>query len=142
MSETTGNRRISMLATNKPFPYRDTVWSCLLDESRVRQEPHIDATSIALAGLRFHYHLPEVRQSLSWLLAADCSSGYSLAWKILALQCYVDVRSDARPAMEAAQAKLAVLAQEPAQIAENPTLALVILAFSGNPNPVALEVAA
>jgi hypothetical protein len=27
--------------------------------------PHIDATSIALAGLRFHYHLPEVKQSLS-----------------------------------------------------------------------------
>ena len=56
--------------------------------------PHIDATSIALAGLRFHYHLPEVRQSFSWLLTADCSSAYSLAWKILALQCYVDVRSD------------------------------------------------
>jgi hypothetical protein len=103
--------------------------------------PHIDATSIALAGLRFHYHLPEVRQSFSWLLAADCSSAYSLAWKILALQCYVDVRSDARPAMEAAQAKLAVLAQEAAQIAENSSLALVILAFSGNPNPFALEMA-
>jgi hypothetical protein len=27
--------------------------------------PHLDATSIALAGLRFHYHMPEVRQSLS-----------------------------------------------------------------------------
>ena len=104
--------------------------------------PHIDATSIALAGLRFHYHLPEVRQSLSWLLAADCASAYSLACKILALQSYVDVRSDARPVMEAAQAKLAVLTQEPAQIAENSTLALSILALSGNPNPFALEVAA
>jgi hypothetical protein len=103
--------------------------------------PHIDATSIALAGLRFHYHLPEVRQSFSWLLAADCSSAYSLAWKILALQSYVDVRSDARPAMEAAQAKLTVLAQEPAQIAENSTLALSTLALGGNPNPFALEAA-
>ena len=27
--------------------------------------PHIDATSIALAGFRFYYHLPEVKQSLS-----------------------------------------------------------------------------
>ena len=44
--------------------------------------------------------------------------------------------------MEAAQAKLAVLTQEPAQIAENSTLALSILAFSGNPNPFALEMAA
>jgi hypothetical protein len=104
--------------------------------------PHIDATSIALAGLRFHYHLPEVRQSLSWLLAADCSSAYSLAWKILALQSYVYVRSDARPAIEVAQAKLAVLTQEPEQIAANSTLALSILALGGNPNPFALEVAA
>jgi hypothetical protein len=104
--------------------------------------PHIDATSIALAGLRFHYHLPEVRQSLSWLLAADCLSAFSLACKILALQSYVDVRSDARAAMEAAQAKLAVLTREPAQIADNSTLALSILALSGNPNPFALEVAA
>jgi hypothetical protein len=100
--------------------------------------PHIDATSIALAGLRFHYHLPEVR-----LLAADCSSAFSLGCKILALQSYVDVRSDARPAMEAAQAKLAVLlTQSPAQIADNSTLALSILALSGNLNPFALEMAA
>jgi hypothetical protein len=103
--------------------------------------PHIDATSIALAGLRFHCHLPEVRQSFSWLLASDCSSAFSLASKILALQSYVDVRSDARPAMETAQAKLAVLTQEPAQIADTSTLAFVILARSGNPNPFALEVA-
>ena len=104
--------------------------------------PHIDTTSIVLTGLRFHYHLPEVRQSLSWLLAADCSSAYSLACKILALQGYVDVRSDARPAMEVAQAKLAVLTQQPAQIADNSTLALSILALRGNPNPFALEMAA
>jgi len=103
--------------------------------------PHIDVTSIALAGLRFHCHLPEVRQSFSWLLAADCSSAFSLACKILALQSYVDVRSDARPAMEAAQAKLAVLTREPTQIAENSTLALSILALSGKPNPFALEAA-
>jgi hypothetical protein len=104
--------------------------------------PHVDATSIALAGLRFHYHLPEVRQSFAWLLAADCSSVFSLACKILALQSYIDVRSDGRPALEAAQAKLAVLAKEPAQIAKNSTLALSILALSGNPNPFALEMAA
>jgi hypothetical protein len=104
--------------------------------------PHIDATSIALAALRFHYHLPEVRQSLSWLLSADCSSAYSLACKILALQSYADVRSDARPAMEVAQEKLAVLTRELAQIAETSTLAFVILALGGASNPFVLEVAA
>ena len=76
------------------------------------------------------------------VLAADCSSAFSLACKILALQSYVDVRSDTGPAMEAAQAKLGVLTQEPAQIADNSTLALSILALGGNPNPFALEVAA
>jgi len=60
----------------------------------------------------------------------------------LALQSYVDVRSDVSSAMEAAQAKLTVLAQEPAQIADNSTLALSILALSGDPNPFALEMAA
>ncbi len=104
--------------------------------------PHIDATSIAVAGLRFHYHLPEVRQSLSWLLAAQCSSAYSLAWKILALRGYQDVRSDVGPAIEHARDQLGALVEEPAQIADNSTLALSILALNGHPNPFALEIAA
>jgi hypothetical protein len=44
--------------------------------------------------------------------------------------------------MEATQEKLAVLTQEPAQTAENSTLALVILALSGDSKPFALEIAA
>jgi hypothetical protein len=95
--------------------------------------PHTDPTSIALAGFRSYYQLPEVKQSLSWLLAADCSSAYSLAWKILALQGYVDVRSDAQPVIEEARDKLAVLVQESAQIGDNSTVALSILALRGNP---------
>src|SRR6266536_20708 len=47
--------------------------------------PHIDATALALAALRFHYHLPIVRNSLTWMLnRIDCRSAYSLAWAILA----------------------------------------------------------
>jgi hypothetical protein len=42
--------------------------------------PHIDATSFAIAALRFHYHLPEVRQSLSWLLGAN-SARRPTAWR-------------------------------------------------------------
>jgi hypothetical protein len=101
--------------------------------------PHIDATSLAIAALRFHYHLPEVRQSLSWLLAAKCSSAYSLAWKILALRSYLDVRSDVAPALAEARDQLVALVQEPAQIADNSTLALSILALNGNANPFAVE---
>jgi hypothetical protein len=101
--------------------------------------PHIDATSLAVAALRFQYHLPEVRQSLSWLLGAQCSSAYSLAWKILALRSYLEVRSDVGPALEEARAQLVGLVQEPAQIADNSTLALSILALNGNDNPFAVE---
>jgi hypothetical protein len=104
--------------------------------------PHIDATSLAIAALRFHYHLPEVRQSLSWLLAAKCSSAYSLAWKILALRSYLEVRSDVGPALDEARGQLVALVQEPAQIADNSTLALSILALNGNANPFSLERAA
>jgi hypothetical protein len=101
--------------------------------------PHIDATSIAIAALRFHYHLPEVRQSLSWLFAVKCSSAYSLAWKILALRSYLDVRSDVGPALEEARDQLVALVQEPAQMADNSTLALSILALNRNANPFAVE---
>jgi hypothetical protein len=100
---------------------------------------HIDATAIALAALRFHYHLLEVRRSLSWLLAADCSSAYSLAWKILALLGYTDIRTDVQPAIERARAKLTALVQEPAQVADTSTLALSILALNASPNPFTLE---
>jgi hypothetical protein len=104
--------------------------------------PHIDATSLAVTALRFHHHLPEVMQSLSRLLATKCSSAYSLAWKILALRSYVDVRSDVAPALEKARDQLLALVQEPAQIADNSTLALSILALNDDANPFALERAA
>jgi hypothetical protein len=101
--------------------------------------PHIDTTSLAVAALRFHYHLPEVWQSVSWLLAAKCSSAYSLAWKILALRSYLDVRADVGPALEEARDQLVALVQEPAQIADNSTLALSILALDQESNPFAVE---
>jgi hypothetical protein len=101
--------------------------------------PHVDATSLAIAALRSHYHLAQVRQSLSWLLAAKCSSTYSLAWKILALRSYLDVRADVGPALKEARDQLVALVQEPAQIADNSTLALSILALDENSDPFAVE---
>jgi hypothetical protein len=100
--------------------------------------PHIDATSVAIAALRFQYHLPEVRQSLSWLLGAQCSSAYSLAWKILALRSYLGVCAHVAPALAEARGQLVGLVQEPAQIADNSTLALSILALAQKSNPLAL----
>jgi hypothetical protein len=101
--------------------------------------PHIDATSLAIAALRFHYHLPEVRQSLSCLLGAQCSSAYSLAWKILALRSYAGVCAHVGLALEEVRGQLVALVQEPAQIADNSTLALSILALDEKSNPFAVE---
>jgi hypothetical protein len=43
--------------------------------------PHVDATAIALAALRYHHDEPIVRDSLTWMLnRIDCPSAYSLAW--------------------------------------------------------------
>src|SRR5581483_4243934 len=51
--------------------------------------PHIDATAIAIAALRFHHNLPIVRDSLTWILnRIDCPSAYSLAWVILSSAAY------------------------------------------------------
>jgi hypothetical protein len=48
--------------------------------------PNMEATSISLLALRGNLHGPEADQSLFWLLAADCESAYSLAWKVLAIR--------------------------------------------------------
>jgi hypothetical protein len=76
--------------------------------------PHIDATALALAALRFHHHLPIVRNSLTWILnRIDCPSAYSLAWVILAAAVYKDVRSDVSPALDMARDRLATLVENP-----------------------------
>src|SRR5438552_2338633 len=47
--------------------------------------------SLILSALRNRWRSPEVKQSMSWLLNTNCSSAFSLAWKILALRSYLDV---------------------------------------------------
>ena len=92
--------------------------------------PHIDATALALAALRFHYHLPIVRSSLTWMLnCIDCPSAYSLAWVILAAAAYRDVRSDVLPALAIARDRLTALVEDPSAVEDTSTIALAALAL-------------
>ena len=92
--------------------------------------PHIDATALALAALRFHYHLPIVHSSLTWMLnRIDCPSAYSLAWVILAAAAYRDVRSDVLPALAIARDRLAILVEDPSAVEDTSTIALAALAL-------------
>ena len=92
--------------------------------------PHIDATALALAALRFHYHLPIVHSSLTWMLnRIDCPSAYSLAWVILAAAAYRDVRSDVLPALAIARDRLAALVEDPSAVEDTSTIALAALAL-------------
>jgi hypothetical protein len=99
--------------------------------------PHIDATALALAALRFHCgvscwaaHLPIVHSSLTWMLnRIDCPSAYSLAWVILAAAAYRDVRSDVLPALAIALDSLAVLVEDPSAVKDTSTIALAALAL-------------
>jgi len=98
--------------------------------------PHIDATAIALAALRLHHQHPIVRNSLTWLLdRIQCPSAYSLAWLILAIDAYRDVRPDVTPALAAAQDHLAGLIDDPHSIEDTSTIALAALALGMGDNP-------
>jgi len=101
--------------------------------------PHIDASALALAALRKHSRNPDVQRSLSWLVSANCSSAYSLAWKILALRSYLDIQPRFRAITEAAREQLIGILEDPAQSTETTTVALAILALKDDLNPFALE---
>ncbi len=104
--------------------------------------PHVDATAIALAALRFHHDLPIVRDSLTWILnRSDCSSAYSLAWVILSAAAYKDLRPDVSPALDMARDRLAALVDDPGAIQDTSTIALAALALEPDiPNPLEVRV--
>jgi hypothetical protein len=105
--------------------------------------PHMEATALALAALRFHYHFPIVRTSLTWLLScAACPSAYSLACMILAASAYQDVRTDVLPAIDLARNRLASLVEDPRAIEDTSTIALAALALDSESNVNPLQVAA
>jgi hypothetical protein len=105
--------------------------------------PHIDATALALAALRFHYHVPTVRNSLNWMLnRIDCPSVYSLAWVILAAAAYKDVRSDVSSVLDMARDRLATMVEDPRAVEDTSTVALAALALGPEDtnNPFEVEV--
>jgi hypothetical protein len=103
--------------------------------------PHIDATAIALAALRPQYHQPIVRNSLTWLLdCIQCPSAYSLAWLILAITIFREMRSDIIPALAAARDRLAALVVDPQVIQDTSTIALAALALGVGPTDNPFEV--
>jgi hypothetical protein len=92
--------------------------------------PHVDATAIALAALRFHHDLPIVRDSLTWMLnRIDCQSAYSPAWVILSAAAYKDLRSDVSAALDTARDRLAALVDDPKEVQDTATVALAALAL-------------
>jgi len=104
--------------------------------------PHLDATALALAALRCQYHLPIVRNSLTWMLnRIDCPSAYSLAWVILAAAAYKDVRSDVSPALDLARDRLTALVEDPRAVEDTSTVALAALALGpeNTNNPFEVE---
>ena len=104
--------------------------------------PHIDATALALAALRVHYHQPVVRNSLTWMLhRIDCPSAYSLAWVILAAAAYQDVRLDVSPALDMARDRLATMVEDPRAVEDTSTVALAALALGpeNTNNPFEVE---
>jgi hypothetical protein len=92
--------------------------------------PHVDATALALAALRFHYDLSIVRSSLTWMLErTDCPSAYSLAWLILSAVSYRDLRSDVSQAVGVARDRLAALVEDPRGVEDTSTIALAAIAL-------------
>jgi hypothetical protein len=103
--------------------------------------PHIDATAIALAALRFHHSQPIVRDSLTWILnRIDCPSADSLAWVILSAAGYKNLRSDVSPTLDGARDRLAALVDDPGAIQDTSTIALAALALEPETSNNPLEV--
>jgi hypothetical protein len=105
--------------------------------------PHIDATALALAALRFHYSLPIVRNSLTWMLdRMECPSAYSLAWVIHAAAAYKDMRADVSPVIDIARNRLAAPVEDPRAVEDTSLIALAALALGsdGANNPFEVKV--
>jgi hypothetical protein len=94
-------------------------------------------------ALRFHYRLPIVRNSLTWMLdRMECPSAYSLAWVILAAAAYKDVWADVLPVIDIARNRLAALVEDPKAIEDTSTISLAALALGpeGANNPFEVKV--
>jgi hypothetical protein len=93
--------------------------------------PHLDATSIALLALTEQNSDPSVQISLHWLLnhIAGCPSPYSLAWGILAIAAFREISPEARESLYGRAEELIHLTDQAAEVVDNATLAVCVLAL-------------
>jgi hypothetical protein len=106
--------------------------------------PYIDATSIALLALSGYDRDPGVRASLIWLVnrLAGCPSPYSVAWGVLALAAYRDIK-EVSETLGRATNELAALLNDVARPTDDIcTLATSALAFDAAEGDNAFEVRA
>ena len=93
--------------------------------------PHLDATSVALLALTEKYNDPSVQLSLHWLVnhLAACPSPYSLAWGILAITAFREISPEAKESLYGRVKELIHLTEQSAEVVDNSTLAVCVLAL-------------
>jgi hypothetical protein len=93
--------------------------------------PHLDATSLALLALRGHERHPSFQASLRWLVnhLTGCPSPFSMAWGILAIAAYREISPEARESLHGKAEELIHLTEQVAEVVDNATLAICVLAL-------------
>lgn len=93
--------------------------------------PHLDATALALLALKGQEHHPSFQISLQWLVnhLAGSPSAYSMAWGTLAIAAYREVSPKARESLYGRAEDLIHLTKQAAEVADNGTLAVCVLAL-------------
>ena len=93
--------------------------------------PHLDATALALLALKGEEHHPSFQMSLQWLVnhLAGSPSAYSMAWGTLAIAAYREASPKARESLYGRAEDLIHLTEQAAEVADNGTLAVCVLAL-------------
>src|SRR4051794_13438554 len=92
---------------------------------------HLDATAQALLALKGRGCRRSFQASLRWLVnhLAGCPSPLSMAWGILATAAYRDVSPEVRESLHGRAEELIHLTEQTAEIVDNATLAICVLAL-------------
>jgi len=93
--------------------------------------PHLDATALALLALKGRECHRSSLVSLRWLVnhLAGCPSPLSMAWGILAIAAYREVSAEARESLHGRAEDLIHLTEQTAEVVDNATLAICVLAL-------------
>lgn len=93
--------------------------------------PHLDATALALLALKGRERHRGFQASLQWLVnhLSGCPSPLSMAWGILAIAAYRDVSPEVRESLHGRAEELIHLTEQTAEVVDNATLAICVLAL-------------